>query len=627
MKKQPKQPAISTFKTGPQKALFTTFPTTQATGKENQPSTTNCASLHGVQSQNNISFEGTYGQKQRNKRVLLDAAPIEESRVSKKSKQEQELSVPPPDQLPPLHDDGTKPGHSYAMLIGMAILRAPNRRLTLAQIYKWISDTFSYYSVADAGWQNSIRHNLSLNKAFVKQERPKDDPGKGNYWAIEPGMERQFFKEKQTKKTAALSESVIIPSIGQEPTQPHFKTLAPASQELPQTSSYKLSQPLIPARAELSSDATIPLSDACNEAEHNEEELFPPARFYPAIQSSPPPMHSSPPVAHPVEARDDTPPPVQRFPPSSRTWSHKRNFASMDDSGYFSSLSSSALRCARGDQRIKRGRAEAEIARLRASSCDSPTKTRAYISQSSAAFAPASSSPIRRGLTCDSSQMLPPLTPAVKLKPPMRQPPQSVSPNTNLRMHRDRVRQLVGSPDRGLSCLEENTPWSPAFNLEDSSFVDVGTDFDIFADNTTTLLAGQGSSPVKRSAKRLRTDKAHLTSVLGDVTNRVKSITSTPMLKYTSTPNLAPSALESPSKLLGLESPSKFNASLDPNVLDLAQEDFYGVEFLTEEATEFSGVDIMKAFQKIGASGQGNRMTPNGNSSRPNFGRSFTSRF
>ena len=81
-------------------------------------------------------------------------------------------------------DDGTKPSLNYAELIRAAILGAPNKRLTLAQIYKWISDTYSFYNAANPGWQNSIRQNLSLNKTFIKQERPKDDPGRGNYWTI-----------------------------------------------------------------------------------------------------------------------------------------------------------------------------------------------------------------------------------------------------------------------------------------------------------------------------------------------------------------------------------------------------------------------------------------------------------
>lgn len=127
------------------------------------------------------------------------------SKRSKKQKGPQITVVPKPEDMPPvIFTSDLKPPYSYATLIGMALLRSPTRQLTLSQIYRWISTHFAYYRKDQLGWQNSIRHNLSLNKSFTKAEKSKD--GKGHYWRIVSGYEYQFCNVKESRRSAT-SES------------------------------------------------------------------------------------------------------------------------------------------------------------------------------------------------------------------------------------------------------------------------------------------------------------------------------------------------------------------------------------------------------------------------------------
>ncbi|KAL6919594.1 hypothetical protein FSST1_003620 [Fusarium sambucinum] len=96
----------------------------------------------------------------------------------------------------------------YAKLLYRALMSAPDHAMTLQEIYQWFRENTDKDIKKDRavrrpgknaeGWQNSIRHNLSMNKAFIKRENNKQssDPASN---ATDQGSTKTGESKKPTE--------------------------------------------------------------------------------------------------------------------------------------------------------------------------------------------------------------------------------------------------------------------------------------------------------------------------------------------------------------------------------------------------------------------------------------------
>ncbi|KAM0674946.1 forkhead box [Gurleya vavrai] len=95
---------------------------------------------------------------------------------------------------------------SYQRIIVDALESTKDGKMTLAQIYDYFILHAGFSLDGSMTWKNSIRHNLSLNKMFIKVPRDENGkPGKGAFWSID----KTFYElnQWQIKKVANLRPS------------------------------------------------------------------------------------------------------------------------------------------------------------------------------------------------------------------------------------------------------------------------------------------------------------------------------------------------------------------------------------------------------------------------------------
>ncbi|KAF2237246.1 hypothetical protein EV356DRAFT_574403 [Viridothelium virens] len=96
----------------------------------------------------------------------------------------------------------------YAKKIHRCLISAPGHTMVLRDIYEWFIQNTEKCKEPDASaWKNSIRHNLSMNAAFVKVNQPQgEEQKKGCSWKLADFAVKEGVKSTTRYRTKAPSK-------------------------------------------------------------------------------------------------------------------------------------------------------------------------------------------------------------------------------------------------------------------------------------------------------------------------------------------------------------------------------------------------------------------------------------
>lgn len=132
---------------------MSTYPVTYPTTNTADMKKEGYGVLHSFPFINDGPYRQLKDDQQQKKRVKLNHDSLSENATSATN----QIQVPPgvihirPTWKPVTLDE--KPPFSYATMIAHAILSSQDRKLTLNEIYQWISEQYPCYSIKDHRWQ------------------------------------------------------------------------------------------------------------------------------------------------------------------------------------------------------------------------------------------------------------------------------------------------------------------------------------------------------------------------------------------------------------------------------------------------------------------------------------------